>query len=137
MKKIIVILCIVIMGIAFLVMPGSAQTDPVCGNPHILGQGEDLLQALRGADLDKGDFNLDSQLDPWGFQYADIAWNFDEVHNYAINPVNSAGIENLGIVDFDAITGEQLAQLPYSSATIGVTNGEVFAVLTTHDNYAK
>jgi hypothetical protein len=62
-----------------------------------------------------------------------------------MEPIGGAAIVNLGVVDFDAITADQLAMLSYSTtpidgnndATNQLVNGDVFAVKTSDGNLAK
>jgi hypothetical protein len=131
-----------VIGIMLLAIPISA--NPLC-NP-VLSHGSDFVKGTYGADFDTGAFNVPfaqwSQNDIWWEQEG----SGTTVLLMMMVPQNGATIVNLGIVDFDAITQQQLEQVTtYSTTPIyghddpanQLVNGDVFAVHTKGGNYAK
>jgi hypothetical protein len=74
-----------------------------------------------------------------------IFWNQLTAVNRQMEPIGGATIVNLGVVDFDTITVNELAALSYSTtpidgnddATNQLVNGDVFAVRTSDGNLVK
>jgi hypothetical protein len=115
----------------------------------IVSQGTATLKVKLPFDLDAG-----VQSVPGG-PGADILWvhmmtgggtgpgNIEWVR--LMTPQNSAGIINLGAVDFSSLTAANLQTLAYATtpivgtddATNKLVTGDVFAVRTTNGNYAK
>jgi hypothetical protein len=78
---------------------------------------------------------------------ADVWWEQKTHTERCMVPRVNAKIVNLGVIDFEAFSPEQLPGLPYSVTPIDgsidplnrnqLVNGDVFAVLTNGGNYAK
>lgn len=140
-KKLFIILGIVI-SIACFVMPVSAQ---MCG--EVMNSGEGVLWGTWLADFDTGTLNIPKDPDWPVFPTADIWWEQVTSDIRDMSPWDQgAAIVNLGVVDFDAITPEDLAGYSYSTNPIPgsidgsgneLVDGDVFAVRTNQGNYAK
>jgi hypothetical protein len=76
---------------------------------------------------------------------ADLFWRQRTDVLRQMEPQGTATIVNLGVRDFDSITGTELSKLNYSAAPIPanddatnqLVNGDVFAVHSTDGNFAK
>jgi len=96
---------------------------------------------LKGTFLFDFDTGVQGGLSP----NADVFWEQETAVLRQMTPQNSAGIVNLGAVDFNALTATTLQSLTYSATPIDGNNdpsnllvpGDVFAVHTTQGNYAK
>jgi hypothetical protein len=141
MKKMVIILCISVLGIISLVMPGSAQTDHGCIN---FFPGSGILDGSGGANFDnccQGELNVPQS--EWS--EVDIWWEQVTPVERMMTPLNGATIVNLGVVDFNTITLDQLAHFSYSTTPIPgnddstnqLVNGDVFIIHTTDGNYVK
>lgn len=93
----------------------------------------------------KGTWGFNCEDGSLGSDMADIWWEQqDEIIRFIV-PMNQASITNLGIVDFDALTANQLFDLTYYTTPInGSNNNEnqlidnnVFAVKTNLGHYTK
>lgn len=104
----------------------------------VLCSGTTVLKGTFAFDFERG---IQSALGP----DLDIWWDQPTNVERRIVPENNAGIINLGIVDFNAITAETLQHLPFGTAPIIGNNdstnklvpGDVFAVKTHLGNLAK
>jgi hypothetical protein len=76
---------------------------------------------------------------------SDLFWQQQTAVLRQMAPENGATLVNLGVRDFDSISGETLPDLPYSTAPIPgnalgtnlLVPGDVFAVRSTDGNFAK
>jgi hypothetical protein len=76
---------------------------------------------------------------------ADLFWEQQTAVQRRMVPVSGATLVNLGVRDFDSLTGKELSKLNYSAAPIPanadatnqLVNGDVFAVHSTDGNFAK
>jgi hypothetical protein len=90
-------------------------------------------------------FDLDTGVEGGISGNVDIWWDQQTAVLRQMVPQNGAGILNLGVTNFGAITANNLEFLPYTATPIGgnndVTNklvsGDVFAVRTNQGNFAK
>jgi hypothetical protein len=124
MKKMLWFAILVFIGMAFVVMPGSACIGAI--DPPI-NQGEGIVWEMSGADFDTGTLNPPlSHYNQW-----DIWWEQISSTEYQMTPVNGATIVNLGVVNFDKITDEQIVRLLTRTTPIPgnqLVDGDVFAV---------
>jgi len=120
----------------------TASPPPSACGSVILDSAPLILPGTWLMDLETG--TLSDEVDS---PQTDIWWEqIDSTHRQmnVTYPIPGATIVNLGIVDFDAITAEQLAQYKYSTTPISGSDlsnqlviGDVFAVHTNLGNYAK
>ncbi|HEU5065264.1 MAG TPA: hypothetical protein VFT86_05185 [Gaiellaceae bacterium] len=76
---------------------------------------------------------------------ADLFWRQRTEVLRQMEPQGTATLVNLGVRDFDSLTGDQLSKLTYTSTPIPgnadrsnqLVNGDVFAVRSTDGNFAK
>jgi hypothetical protein len=76
---------------------------------------------------------------------ADLFWEQQTAVQRRMVPVSGATLVNLGVRDFDSLTGKELSKLNYAAAPIPanddatnqLVNGDVFAVHSTDGNFAK
>jgi hypothetical protein len=125
---------------------GGLSTQPdifltiIPDSAWVLASGTDVIHGTMSFDFDtgtEGAFNLDDAMDVFWRQQTEIIRSMDAVHE--------AKIANLGVIDFDSITFDQLAALEYSTTPINGSDdstnqlvaGDVFAVHTNRGNYAK
>lgn len=119
----------------FVEYSGNLSRFDMFPSATVVSSGTTVLQGTYTFDLDTG--TEGGTGDIWWDQETDVARQ--------MLPQNSAGVVNLGIVDFDALSSAALQSLPYSSTPIPGNNdstnqlvdGDVFAVRTTSGNYAK
>lgn len=104
----------------------------------VVSSGTTTLKGTWSLDLDTG-----TQSGPGTAR--DIWWEQQTAVARRMTPQNSAGILNLGVVDFNAITADGLAGLPYGATPIPGNNdatnqlvpGDCFAVRTNQGNFSK
>jgi len=126
MKNRVWVAILVFIGMAFVVMPGSACIGAI---DRPINQGWGIVWEMSGADFDTGTLNPPlSHYNQW-----DILWEQISSTEHQMTPVNGATIVNLGVVNFDKITDEQIVMLLTSTTPIPgnqLVDGDVFAVHT-------
>jgi hypothetical protein len=104
----------------------------------IVSSGTAVLKGTFSFDLETGvEGGFGPGMDIWWEQQTNVLRQ--------IAPQNSAGLANLGVVDFATLNSASLQSLPYASTPIAGNNnatnklvvGDVFAVRTSLGNYAK
>lgn len=104
----------------------------------IVSSGSGTLKGTWLADFDAGVLNNTGAGN-------DVWWEQQTAVVRDMRPQGGAGIVNVGVVNFNTITPDTLANLTYSTTPIvgnndasnKLVNGDVFAVRTTAGNYAK
>ena len=90
-------------------------------------------------------FDVDSGRATGASRTSDLLWQQPTAVLRQMAPENGATLVNLGVRDFDSISGETLPDLPYSTAPIPgnalgtnlLVPGDVFAVRSTDGNFSK
>ena len=124
--------------LVFVEYSGNLSRFDLFPSATVVSSGTTVLQGTYTFDLDTG---TEGGLSP----AEDIWWDQQTAVARQMVPQNGAGIINLGVVDFNALSLAALAPLAYGSAPIPgnddptnqLVNGDVFAVRTTSGNYAK
>lgn len=117
------------------------------GNLSRLNLFRSATKVSSGTAILKGTFTFDLETGVEGDLTAnsDLWWEQKTAKARQMTPWKSARIVNLGVVNFDAITPDNLQHLTYSTnpidgSTIGTNKlvpGDVFAVFTNQGNYSK
>jgi hypothetical protein len=132
----------------------SAQI--VASPPRTVSSGTAVIPGTWSFDFDKGsvgNFQVDTgvvdvfweQVTGTERQMTPITSSFLSRFGLSLDPNHSAGITNLGFVDFSSITADFLQGLAYGSAPVNgnddasnlLLQGDVFAVRTSDGNYSK
>ncbi len=114
----------------------NATATATAAHP-IISSSSGTIQGTYEFDFDQGQQTSTSE--------ADVFWDQHTSTVRTMDPINGAEIVNLGVVDFNSITFDQLQDESYSTNSIDgnddstnqLVNGDVFAVHTTDGNYAK
>jgi hypothetical protein len=113
-----------------------AVAIPVPPTGNVISSATGTLRGTWLFNFDTG-AEVSSKADVWWDQQTDVI--------RSMNPQGNARIVNLGVINFDAVTADQLRTLNYgitpipgnNDASNQLVNGDVFAVLTNAGNYAK
>jgi hypothetical protein len=103
----------------------------------VVSSGTTTLRGTWTFDLDRGIQGPDSGADIW--------WEQQTSTERQMTPRGTAGIVNIGVVDYGSLAGSDLQRLSYGTTPIDgdddasnqLVNDDVFAVSTTAGNYAK
>jgi hypothetical protein len=124
--------------LVFVEYSGNLSRFDMSPSATVVSSGTTVLQGTYAFDLDTGtEGGANPAEDIWWEQETDVARQ--------MVPQNGAGIVNIGIIDFTALSSAALQSLAYGSTPIPGNNdstnqlvdGDVFAVRTTSGNYAK
>lgn len=150
MKKILRHITATGLSIGLLLSPLAANCQA-----GVVSSGSGAIRGTFSFDFDtgiEGDFTLDPGVDVFWWQATSTQRGMVPLTSTFLAPlgvtrdsVHSAGIVNLGAVDFSTITPAFLQSLAYGSAPINGNDdasnllipGDVFAVRTSDGNYAK
>ena len=122
----------------FVEYSGNLSRFDLFPSAIVVSSGTAVLQGTYLFDLDAGtEGGISPTEDIWWDQQTNVARQ--------MVPQNGAGIINLGVVDFNALSSAALQSLAYGPAPIPgnddatnqLVDGDVFAVRTTSGNYAK
>src|SRR6516165_5589334 len=124
--------------LVFVEYSGNLSRFDLFPSATVVSSGTTVLQGTYTFDLDTGTEGGASGA-------ADIWWEQETAVARQMVPQNGAGIVNLGIIAFTALSSAALPSLAYGSTPIPgsndstnqLVNGDVFAVRTTSGNYAK
>ena len=124
--------------LVFVEYSGKLSRFDMFPSATVISSGTTVLHGTYTFDLDTG-----TEGGTGGTQ--DIWWEQETAVARQMVPQNGAGIVNLGIVDFNALSSAALQSLAFSSTPIPGSNdstnqlvdGDVFAVRTISGNYAN